>query len=508
MALSQDFYGAQDFIWWVGIVEDRFDPTKLGRVRVRIIGVDSFDTALLPRDKLPWAQMVSAVNGSKAQSLPKEGDWVFGFFQDGQAAQIRTILGFFPAVESGDVYTSQTLSTKQKQELDAKAEEQVANAEQGNVTNVDAPPNTVASDTTQTAASTAEVISTAASTNDVVLVVGYRKEDYPEYDTYLAAEQKKHPDDATKAQSYAESALKEDVRAGKVAPKGDTKVTLGSTMGLSTNTRDFAYNYKYKVRVPRYAQTPYAGEPTSSRLARGIIANTGIEFMNNRLVHVCPTDLEIRQRIGANKYTRLILIKVSRAIASALNAILGADPTGRIAWLIKTTQQINANIQETLDVVEKVKDFIKLVVTTIQLARTIIDWILSLPQRFQEMLKGCLERILAIIRSYLTEFIQEELAAQVGGADQMAQILSDIDSLTSEIDTLQENIGQLQASAQFLQSLPDTLPGILESAATTQTNGSLDSIELLAIQAGNIYDNLITTSAQENVNTVSPLYGI
>jgi hypothetical protein len=218
--------------------------------------------------------------------------------------------------------------------------------------------------------------------------------------------------------------------------------------------------------------------------------------------------LEIRQRIGANKYTRLILIKVSRAIASALNAILGADPTGRIAWLIKTTQQINANIQETLDVVEKVKDFIKLVVTTIQLARTIIDWILSLPQRFQEMLKGCLERILAIIRSYLTEFIQEELAAQVGGADQMAQILSDIDSLTSEIDTLQENIGQLQASAQFLQSLPDTLPGILESAATTQTNGSLDSIELLAIQAGNIYDNLITTSAQENANTVSPLYGI
>jgi hypothetical protein len=30
--------GRYDFIWWIGIVEDRLDPEKMGRCRVRIYG--------------------------------------------------------------------------------------------------------------------------------------------------------------------------------------------------------------------------------------------------------------------------------------------------------------------------------------------------------------------------------------------------------------------------------------------------------------------------------------
>ena len=32
---SKDFAGKNGFIWWVGVVEDRQDPLKLGRCRVR-----------------------------------------------------------------------------------------------------------------------------------------------------------------------------------------------------------------------------------------------------------------------------------------------------------------------------------------------------------------------------------------------------------------------------------------------------------------------------------------
>lgn len=504
MSLSQDFYGLQKFVWWVGIVEDRFDPAKLGRVRVRIIGVDSFDTSLLPREKLPWAQMLSAVNGSRSQSTPKEGDWVFGFFQDGEAAQIRNIIGYYPGVESDDIYTTQSLSPQQKDLLDKQVEEQIANAEQGEVTNADAPASAVASATSEL--TSAELVQTAKSTGDVVLVVGYRKEDYPEYSAFLESEKVKYPNDPEKAASFADTALKESIRAGRIPPKGETKVTLGSSFGLDLNTRQRAYNLQYQPRIPRYSKVPAQDEPTSSRLARGVLEKTGIEFMNERLVHACPSDLEIRQRIGANKYVRQILIKVSRAIAKAINALLGADPSGRIAYWTKKIQQINAFIQDILEVVEKIKDFVKLVVTTVQLARMIIDWIRNLPERFQRMLKDCLKKIMDIIKSYLVEYIQEELATQVGGADNLNKIINDVNGLTNEIDELEQNINNLENAGDFIKSLGG-LPDYLQSIANTETSGNIDEIELTAIQLGNIYDGLFDESEQRNATTVSPEWG-
>lgn len=507
MSLSQDFYGAQKFVWWVGVVEDRFDPAKLGRVRVRIIGIDSFDTSLLPREKLPWAQMLSAVNGSKTQSPPKEGDWVFGFFQDGEAAQIRNIIGFFPGVESGDIYTSQTLSTQQKQQLDAQVEAQIANAEEGELTNADTPASNVAyADTTtsptsnvavsptQNTMSTAQLVSTASATGDVVLVVGYRKEDYPsEYEQFLAAETKKYPNDPEKAAERASVALKESLRSGSVQPKGGTQITLGSSWGLDLNSPSRAYNLKYQPRVPRYAKVPKADEPTGSRLARGILANTGIEWMNERLAKVCPSDLEIRQRIGANKYVRQILIKLSRAIAKAINALLGADPSGRIAYWTKKIQQINTFIQDILDTIGKIQDFVKLVVTTVQLARLIVDWIRNLPERFKEMLKDCLKKILSIIKSYLVEFIQEELAANLGGTDNLTKVMNDFNALQAEVDELQDGITQLQEAGEFVAGL-ENLPDLLESIATTETTGDIGDIELTALQLGQQYDALFDIS--------------
>ena len=52
---SKDFAGKNGFIWWVGVVEDRQDPLKLGRCRVRCIGWHAEDKMRLPTEHLPWA---------------------------------------------------------------------------------------------------------------------------------------------------------------------------------------------------------------------------------------------------------------------------------------------------------------------------------------------------------------------------------------------------------------------------------------------------------------------
>ena len=98
MSDFQNRLGHDNFIWWIGVVEDRFDPLNLGRCRVRIFGSHTENLQLIPTDKLPWATPLYPVNDSRSFSTPLEGDYVFGFFMDGLSSQAPAMLGVFPAI--------------------------------------------------------------------------------------------------------------------------------------------------------------------------------------------------------------------------------------------------------------------------------------------------------------------------------------------------------------------------------------------------------------------------
>ena len=44
------FQGKDGYVWWNGVVEDRKDPFKLGRRRVRSLGWHTSNTSGLPTD--------------------------------------------------------------------------------------------------------------------------------------------------------------------------------------------------------------------------------------------------------------------------------------------------------------------------------------------------------------------------------------------------------------------------------------------------------------------------
>jgi hypothetical protein len=85
------------FVWWVGVVEDRQDPKKVGRCRVRIIGAHTPNKADLPTNQLPWAQPMMSLNDTSSPQL-KEGDYVVGFYFDGQDCQVPVIMGTIPGI--------------------------------------------------------------------------------------------------------------------------------------------------------------------------------------------------------------------------------------------------------------------------------------------------------------------------------------------------------------------------------------------------------------------------
>lgn len=95
-----NFLGKDGFSWWYGVVEDNNDPLKVGRVRVRIFGYHTENLQELPTKDLPWAQSTNPSNASKTFSPPRLGDYVMGFFSDGESAQAPVIMGVFPGFET------------------------------------------------------------------------------------------------------------------------------------------------------------------------------------------------------------------------------------------------------------------------------------------------------------------------------------------------------------------------------------------------------------------------
>jgi len=97
MLQESNYMGYDGFVWWVGVVEDRFDPLKLGRCRVRIAGAHTADKSLIPTAELPWAHPLMPLTDS-SMLMFKEGDYVMGFYLDGPNAQHPVMMGILPGI--------------------------------------------------------------------------------------------------------------------------------------------------------------------------------------------------------------------------------------------------------------------------------------------------------------------------------------------------------------------------------------------------------------------------
>lgn len=98
------------FVWWIGVVENRHDPAKLGRCQVRIFGYHTDNVAELPSEDLPWAMIMTPATSAGISGVGTsptglvEGSWVLGFFLDGRRAQEPLIMGSLPGYD--DAYSN------------------------------------------------------------------------------------------------------------------------------------------------------------------------------------------------------------------------------------------------------------------------------------------------------------------------------------------------------------------------------------------------------------------
>ncbi|ASS33917.1 baseplate hub subunit and tail lysozyme [Acidovorax phage ACP17] len=99
--------GYPDLAWWWGVVEDRMDPKKRGRVKVRIYGYYSGNPGKMPVDALPWALVLQGITSAAASGVGSsptgivEGTTVWGVFLDGANAQSPMVIGTIAGAPTG-----------------------------------------------------------------------------------------------------------------------------------------------------------------------------------------------------------------------------------------------------------------------------------------------------------------------------------------------------------------------------------------------------------------------
>jgi len=104
--LKTNFIGRDGFRWWIGQVApedaqgDQINGSGWGnRYKVRIMGYHPDDVTELPDNDLPWSQvLIGTTDGSGGGSRRRTirispGDTVYGFFLDGDNAQVPVIQG-------------------------------------------------------------------------------------------------------------------------------------------------------------------------------------------------------------------------------------------------------------------------------------------------------------------------------------------------------------------------------------------------------------------------------
>ncbi len=106
--IKSNFVGRDGFRWWIGqISPEKSHSTQINgggwgnRYKVRIMGYHPPNLVDLPDKDLPWAQvLLPPTSGTGAGNFAVDvklspGDTVFGFFLDGDNAQIPVIMGAF-----------------------------------------------------------------------------------------------------------------------------------------------------------------------------------------------------------------------------------------------------------------------------------------------------------------------------------------------------------------------------------------------------------------------------
>lgn len=419
----QNRIGHDNFVWWIGVVEDRDDPLYLGRCKVRIFGSHTENLQLIPTDSLPWAMPLYPVNNSRNYATPMEGDYVFGFFSDGTSCQAPVFMGVFPGIPQEEPRAGVGFSALAKRTTSAAETTQISSNE---------------ADAGATALAQQEGSAFASNENDAEAA---------------ALAQQEGSAFAVTTQTYTAprvSARAPDmklIRVGQPTTPKNAYSANGTIIAVTNSQLTHACDFRFLIDFPGLDIGGIINPVTAIQQA--------IKDAQNKAAAI------IRAFINQ-------IIDKFRLVLKAIIIGLNLDPTGQIAKIISRVREAIRTINYYIKKLAEIIGNIALVIALFQQIRQIIEWIKSLPATVLGMLRQCLSNFQNAIKSAGEQI--SLIPGQVSGSveEALGQLKNSTDEAIVQAEDAQQSANIPNSLITLITSPESANVNVLSEYITTQ----------------------------------------
>jgi hypothetical protein len=207
-------------------------------------------------------------------------------------------------------------------------------------------------------------------------------------------------------------------------------------------------------KLPPGVVTRADGQPTTSPLARGEIANSTIALTNNAIEHVCDFKKKLRFDIAKEKMLTYQFVQQAREAIKQFFAGLSSGPMGTAVQV--TIRQI----KEVLKMIKKAADFITDVVKAtadfLKYCNQILAYIASLPAKLAQMLKKCVQEFTDALSELLSFDDPNSPSGSISPFGEIKDLFIEVQntaqSLQNVVSATTETVAQAQSLAYTARS--------------------------------------------------------
>jgi hypothetical protein len=248
------------------------------------------------------------------------------------------------------------------------------------------------------------------------------------------------------------------------------------------------------VTSPNKGDNPQVGQPSVASLARGILANTGIQQANSKLAHMCDFSQDVRRSALLKKYLKAIANSIRQGIRAVMKFLGLSDSSGvfsqTINYLKNKLQEVNNFLK---NYIKKIKDFLTFVTTFITLVAAIIQWILNLPANIKALLIDCLKKLTKAIAGVLVDSWKES------ATETPITLSSDVTGLLKEAGDLVKNAAQVNALVGVAQTTAAFATSTVNQTATS-LNTTVNTLSSTSPSSNTVDAKHVTTAAASPTN--------
>lgn len=259
---------------------------------------------------------------------------------------------------------------------------------------------------------------------------------------------------------------------GTYAGEDNNPPGVASSGGLDSNKPVKAETQKSKgkiveVKPPKNVYTTSSGEPTIPLEGMGDIKNSRITVSNNNKVHVCDTTLYIRRQINLGKIAKTVIDGIRKAI-KALLEFLGINPGSNA--IVEKLKKVSRYIKDQIKLLKEINAAIDTFIIVVREIKAVIEYILSLPEKYIAYFLGCLKEAYAELAKQFADVVK-------AGSDALSDSTGDIINATT--DVLKDTASLITTATATVAKASTALP-----TALVTTNSAAETAKAQEILGG------------------------